>query len=95
MMAIYINTHLENNKLYKSHQDAYPKLFYTDFNGKSRQIKHIDICVKDDGVYVQTDLNDVSLIRNEVKNKLNEMLINAEQRIKHDAEIANVIRAVL
>lgn len=91
---IYVNQQLKN-KVYKSHKDMYPKLYYTDFEGKCRQIKHIDIELSGGEVYIQSDITDCGQLQRETEKRLYAMLESAQKKLAEAQEVINTIQKVM
>lgn len=92
---LHINSHLESGKTYKSHREMFPKLFYRDFSGKVRQIKHIDVELSGGDVYVQTDLTDCGQIQRETERILHTLLAGAKKKAAEAQETINTIQEVM
>lgn len=92
---IYINKHLVSGKTYQSHWEMFPKLFYRDFSGKVRQIKHIDVELSGGDVYVQTDLTDCGQIQREIDRILSAMLAAAQKQAAAAQAIITTIQNVM
>ena len=92
---IYINKHLVSGKTYQSHREMFPKLFYRDFSGKVRQIKHIDVELSGGDVYVQTDLTDCGQIQRETDRILSTMLAAAQKQVAEAQAIITTIQNVM
>ena len=54
----------------KKHEDAYPRLYYTDFDGKTTKIKSVDVRFENGDVIVQTDLTDMEEVIKQMTQKL-------------------------
>lgn len=92
---IYINSHLEKGKTYKSHREMFPKLYYTDFYGKPRQIHHITVELSGGDVYVQTDISDCGQIQREIRRILYTLLADAKKKAAEAQETINTIQKVM
>lgn len=92
---LHINSHLESGKTYQSHREMFPKLFYRDFSGKVRQIKHIDVELSGGDVYVQTDLTDCGQIQRETDRILSTMLAAAQKQAAEAQVIITTIQNVM
>ena len=92
---IYINSHFEKGKTYQSHQEMFPKLYYTDFDGKPRQIHHITVELSGGNVYVQTDLTDCGQIQREAERILYTLLAGAKKKAAEAQETIDTIQKVM
>jgi len=92
---LYINSHLESGKTYKSHREMFPKLYYTDFDGKSRQLHHIVVELSGGEIYVQTDLTDCGQIQRETERILQSLLADAQKKAAQAQEMINAIQEVM
>ena len=92
---IYINSHLEKETTYQSHREMFPKLYYTDFDGKSRQMRHITVELSGGDVYVQTDLTDFGQIQRETERILRTLLAGAKKKAAEAQETIDTIQKVM
>lgn len=92
---IYINSNLEKGKTYNSHREMFPKLYYTDFDGKPRQMRHITVELFGGDVYVQTDLTDCGQIQREIERILRTLLAGAKKKASEAQETINTIKKVM
>lgn len=92
---IYINSHLEKEKTYQSHQEMFPKLYHIDFDGKPRQIHHITVELSGGNVYVQTDLTDCGQIQREAERILYTLLAGAKKKAAEAQETIDTIQKVM
>ena len=92
---IYVNSHLEKGKNYNSYQEMFPKLFCIDFDGKSRQMKHISVELSGGNVYVQTDLTDCRQLQRETERILNTLLADAKKKAAEAQQTIDTIRKVM
>ena len=78
---IYVNQQL-NNKVYKSHKDMYPKLYY------------IVVTVCEDGKYysyvIKASLSDNLLSKLKIKNIIDATIIESKKRAEYIANFFNV-----
>jgi hypothetical protein len=63
---------------------AFPRLYYTDLDGRTTKIKDLDVHFSGRDIMVQTDLTDGKRIKNELETKLKAVY-------KHDAETLKII----
>lgn len=91
---IYINPQIEAGKVYKSHQEMYPALYAKNTYG-SFLFTHFFIEIKDGDIYVQTDLQDTSLIHKLLEKELRAKLSLAKIELQQAIEIINAIEKVL
>lgn len=92
---IYINNHLTTGEVYKSHRDMFPMLYYTDFSGKSRQIKHIHVELCGGDVYIQTDITDCEQLKRETDRILSDMLETARKKATEARNVIDTIEKVM
>lgn len=52
------------------HEEAFPRLYYTDFDGKTTKIKSVDVRFENGDVIVQTDLTDMADVLKQITEKI-------------------------
>lgn len=92
---LHINSHLESGKTYNSHREMFPKLYYTDFDGKSIQMHHIIVELSGGEIYVQTDLTDCGQIQRETERILHTLLAGAKKKAAEAQETIDTIQKVI
>lgn len=73
------------------YKKAFPRLHYTNFDGVTRQIKSIDIDIRDGDVYIQTTISDAGRLAEETKRQLRRIY---EQETRKLAEAQAKITAI-
>ena len=92
---IFVNNQIEKEKVYQSHEEMYPKLYYMDFSGKVKQIKHIDVEISNEDIFIQSDITDCNLLKKETEKILYELLESAQKRMIESQKIITAIAKVL
>lgn len=91
---IYINSQIEAGKVYQSESEIYPRLYVTD-GGVQRRLKRLAVEIENGDIYVQTDLQDTSLIQKFLKKELGAKLSLAKIELQQAIETINAIEKVL
>ena len=91
---IYINSQIEAGKVYQSESEIYPRLYVTD-GSVQRRLKRLAVEIESGDIYVQTDLQDTSLIQKFLKKELSAKLSLAKIELQQAIETINAIEKVL
>ena len=91
---IYINSQIEAGKVYQSESEIYPRLYVTD-GSVLRRLKRLAVEIENGDIYVQTDLQDTSLIQKFLKKELSAKLSLAKIELQQAIETINAIEKVL
>ena len=92
---IYVNAQLEKDKVYSSHREMFPKLYYMDFSGKYSQIRHIHVELSGGDVYIQTDITDCNQLKRESDKILSDMLASAQKKLQEAQDIISTVSKVM
>lgn len=92
---ILVNQHLKEDKIYETHREMFPRLYYQDFSGKLEQISHISVKIIDKNIDVQTDLMDEKMIQKYVTEWLEKERGIAEQKLQEAQNTLEIINEVL
>ncbi len=92
---IFVNKHIDGKTVYKSDAEMFPKLYYTDFDGKTRKIKDIDIEISNGDILIQTDINNAQEIHDKTVKILSEKLAAAKKRLDESQKIIDAITGVM
>lgn len=92
---ILVNQQLKEGRFGKTHREMFPRLYHQSFGGKWELLSHISVKIIDENIDVQTDLNDVEVIREYVTEWIKREKIVAKQKLQEAQNTLKIINKVL
>ena len=76
---IKVNTHLQGES-WEVNAKYFPRLFYTDFSGKTSMIKDIDIRYGENCIEIQTIITDTEIVKRHLENWIRQQKQDAKKQ---------------
>ena len=92
-MSIKVNMQLTENT-FGINAESFPRLFYTDFSGKTSMIKDIDIRYGENCIEMQTILTDRELVKRYLDNWINTEEVKLTKQLAEIQKKLEILKSV-